>query len=268
MPKAIPAILLSLFATLFPVAPSRAAESDRALLSTFCDAANIKGSTCTRAKGYPDAPRRGCDVALRAERYSGKFLGAGNPLLVVFYDSGCESHATDEGGAAVFEQAGGAYTFKNFQPGMIGSDCVTSAKDARQDLLVCLTGHMGQGLLESGVALMQFKPVAGGHIGLSLDMLLTAEDATGAYGTNIVSCNDSQKYFEVSKLAAGPRAATVIVDTTYADAELIATVCRKDYPKPVEAIGLLAPGDAYVPTGREKSGTFIVDLATRKIAPQ
>src|SRR6516225_6950636 len=112
-------------AFLLSTAPARAAETDRALLSTFCDAANIKGSTCKRAKGYPDAPKRGCDVALRAERYSGKFLGAGNPLLVVFYDSGCESHATDNGGAVVFEQAGGAYAFRSFAPGMIGSECVT-----------------------------------------------------------------------------------------------------------------------------------------------
>src|SRR5262249_4983851 len=147
-------------------------------------------------------------------------------------------------------------------------DCVTRARDDKQDYLVCLTGHMGQGLLESGVALMQFKPDAGGRIGLSPDMLMNAEDATAAYGTNIVTCTDRFKFFEVSKLAAGPRPATVIVDTTYADAELIATVCRKDYPKPEEATGWLAQGDAYVPTGREKSGKFVIDLATRKVAPQ
>ena len=258
---------LSLLAAL-PTAPSRAAESDRALLSTFCDGANIKGSTCKRAKGYPDAPKRGCDVTLTGDRYSGKYLTSGNPILVLNYESGCEAHATDNGGSVVFEQSGGSYAFRGFAPGVPAGDCVTSAKDARQDLLVCLTGHMGQGLLESGVALMQFKPDTGGHIGLSLDMLLTAEDGTGAYGTNIVTCNNRQKFFEVSKLAAGPRPATVIVDTTYADAQLIATVCAKDYPRPAEAIGLLAPGDAYVPTGREKSGTFVIDLVTRKVTAQ
>jgi hypothetical protein len=267
MPKAIPAILLTLFAVL-PAAPTRSAESDRALLSTFCDAANIKGSTCTRAKGYPNAPKRGCDVTLTEDRYSGKYLTSGNPVLVVNYQSGCEAHATDNGGSVVFEQSGGGFTFRGFEPGSQVNDCVTTAKDAQQDRLVCLTGHMGQGLLESGAALMQFKPDAGGRIGLSPDMLLMAEDATGAYGTNVVTCTDHLKYFEVSKLAAGPRPGTVIVDTTYADAELIAAVCRKDYPKPAEAIGLLATGDAYVPTGRESSGTFIIDLATRKVTPQ
>src|SRR5262249_42404130 len=141
------------------------------------------------------------------------------------------------------------------------------AKDDKQDYLVCLTGHMGQGLLESGVALMQFRPDAAGRISISPDLLLTAEDATGAHGTNIVTCKDRFKYFEVSKLAAGPRPASVIVDTTYADADLLATVCAKGYPKPEEATGWLATGDAYVPTGREKTGKFVIDLLTRKVAP-
>ena len=59
-------------AFLLSTAPARAAEADRALLSTFCDAANIKGSTCKRAKGYPNADKRACDVTLTADRYGGK----------------------------------------------------------------------------------------------------------------------------------------------------------------------------------------------------
>src|SRR5450631_1119932 len=82
---------------------ARADDADRALLSTFCDAANIKGSVCTRAKGYPNGGDRGCDVKLSADRYSGRFIAAGNPLLVVNYESECEAHATDNGGSIVFE---------------------------------------------------------------------------------------------------------------------------------------------------------------------
>jgi len=221
-----------------------------------------------RAKAYPNAGPRGCEVTLSEARYSGKFLASGNPLLVVNYESGCEAHATDNGGAVMFEQARGAYAFRGFVPGAQVDDCVTRAKDETQQYLVCLVGHMGQGRLESGVALMKFKPEANGRIGLSPDLLIEAEDATGAYGTNIVTCKDRFKYFEVSKLAAGPQPATVIVDTTYADAALIATVCAKGYPKPEEATGWLAQGDAYVPTGREKTGKFVIDLVTRKVTPQ
>jgi len=37
------------------------------------------------------------------------------------------------------------------------SDCVTLPKSEQQDLLVCLTGHIGQGILESGVMQIVFK---------------------------------------------------------------------------------------------------------------
>lgn len=263
------AIIALLFAAIpFAATPARAADTDRALLSTFCAPGDIQGSTCKRAKGYPNAPRGGCEVTLNEDRYSGKFLPAGNPLLVVNYESGCEAHATDNGGSVVFEQSGGAYVFRGFEPGAQVDDCVTSAKDEQQNFLVCLGGHIAQGVQASWVALMQFKPDAGGRIGVTPDVLVNAEDGTGAYGTNIVTCKDRFKFFEVSKLAAGPRPATVIVDTSYADADLTATVCRKDYPKPEEATGWLAQGDAYVPTGREKTGKFVIDLVTRKISQQ
>ena len=269
MPKALTAIFaLSLFAAFLPVTATHAAESDRALLSTFCDAANIKGSTCTRAKGYPNAPKRGCDVALRTERYSGKFLGAGNPLTVAFYDSGCESHATDMGGAVVLEETGGAYAFKSFAPGMIGSECVTLKGDAQPDRLVCLTGHMGQGLLEGGVAEMHFKADAAKRVTLSLDMVLTSEDSVGAYGANTVTCKEPFKLFDVSKLQAGSRPGTVSVEADYADAATIKAACGKGFAKPPEATGDLPPGDAYVGEDQQKSGRLIVDLATGKVSPQ
>src|SRR5437868_2639074 len=102
---------------LLGTAPSQAQQAgDRALLSTFCSAGNIKGSACTRAKSYPDAAGRACDVKLSAERYAGRFLVAGNALLVVNYDSECEPHATDFGGVALFEQNGRAYRFLRFLP--------------------------------------------------------------------------------------------------------------------------------------------------------
>ena len=82
-------------------------------------------------------------------------------------------------------------------------------------------GHIGQGVLESSVALINFSEDAGKHIKIADDVLLTAEDATGAYGTNVVTCKERSKVFELSKLAAGPRPATVVVDASYADADLI-----------------------------------------------
>ncbi len=269
MPKASPLALTLMFgsALLLP-SPTRAQTFDRALLSTFCAAGNIKGSTCKRARGYPNAGKRRCDVTL-TDRYGGRFIAAGNPLLVVNYDSGCEAHATDDGGSLVFEQVGSRYVFRGFQPGERVNDCVTTAKDAQQDLMVCLTGHMGQGILESGVALLNFAQSAGGGIRISTEMVLRAEDSTGAYGANTVTCKaPPPKYFELSKLAAGPRPMTVSVEARFADAETVRTACGKGFAKPAEAIVELVAGDAWLPDDRMKRGKVVVDLATKKVMAQ
>ncbi len=214
---------------------------------------------------YPNAPKRGCDVTLSGDHYCGRFVASGHPLLVVLYESGCEAHATDNGGSVVFEQAGGAWAFSSFQPGMQAGSCVTVAKDDRQDLLVCLNGHMGQGIMETGVALMKFTAPAHG-IGLSVDMLLRAVDSTGAFGANTITCKAGPpRYFEFDKLKAGPRPMAVSVEASWADAETFRTACGKGFARPPEAIGELVPGDAWVPDDRIKRGTVVVDLATRKV---
>ena len=246
--------------------PVRAQDADRALLATFCNAADIAGSTCKRARGYPSSDGRTCDVQLTGERYSGKFIAAGAPILVVSYESGCEPHATDSGGAIVFELIADKHSFKSFQPGSQTNDCIV-VNDTRQDLLICITGHIGQGILESGVAQMAFTRDDGGQISVSHDFLLTAEDSVGAYGANTVTCKERSKYFGVSKLGAGPRPQTVAVKLAYADADTIRTACGKGFPKPKQRFGKLSRGEAYVPTGYEKTGNFIVDLGTRKVAP-
>jgi hypothetical protein len=245
--------------------PVRAQGADRALLAAFCDTADIAGSTCKRARGYPNAgPAKACDVKLGADRYSGKFTASDNPILVVAYESGCEAHATDSGGAVLFELSGDKYVFKSFRPGSQANDCVV-VKEPRQDLLICITGHMGQGILESGVAQMVFTRDYGGEISLAPDFLLSAEDSVGAYGANTVTCKDPSKYFGVSKLSAGPRPRTVAIKLDYADAATIKTACGKGFPKPKKLFGKLSRGEAYVPTGYEKKGNFVIDLVTRKV---
>ena len=97
--------------------PVRAQDADRPLLSTFCDAADIAGSTCKRAKGYPSSDGRACDVKLSGDRYSGKFIASGDPILVVAYESGCEPHATDSGGAIVFELTADKFVLQELPAG-------------------------------------------------------------------------------------------------------------------------------------------------------
>jgi len=72
----------------FAQAKDKAPNADRPLLAIFCDAADIRGSACRRAKGYRSGKR--CDVKLQPDRTSGKCLADGSTLLVVNYESGCE----------------------------------------------------------------------------------------------------------------------------------------------------------------------------------
>jgi hypothetical protein len=241
--------------------------ADHTLLGTFCDGGNIKGDTCTHAKGYPASGKRNCDVKLLKDRFSGRF-GAGNPLLVVNYESGCESRANDDGGAVVFEQAGGKTSFVGFQPGSRVNECIVVPRGDKQDSLVCLTGHMGQGYLEGGVALMSFARDYGKGIGIKYDFLLKATDSTGAYGANVVTCRKKPPaWFELTKLAAGPRKETVAFEATWADADIFKTACGKGFPKPKDVFGTLTKGDAFVPEGFAKKGRVIIDLVTRKVLP-
>ncbi len=68
--------------------------------ATFCDG---KGDPGAHAKSYPASGKRNCEVKLLKDRFGGKFIASGNPLLVVNYESGCEARANDDGGAVVFE---------------------------------------------------------------------------------------------------------------------------------------------------------------------
>ena len=244
----------------------KAPNADRPLLATFCDAGNIKGSACTNAKGYRSGRR--CDVKLTPDRYTGKFLADGTTLLVVNYESDCEPHATNFGGVVIFEQKDGAARFRGYQPGFRANDCIVLARNEKQDRLICITGYLGQGHLESGVAEMAFTQDFSKTIGVSLNFFARAEDSTGAYGANVVDCKETSVYFGFGKLGPGPGRDTVAVDIAHADKDTIQTACTKGFPRPKEIFGELRPGEAYVPPGHEKNARFVIDLTTSKAVPE
>jgi hypothetical protein len=262
-------LLLALYVLpiLFAI-PAHAQPTDRDLLSTFCDAAKIKGATCEGARGYYNAQGSLCEVKLGKDRYSGRFIAYGNRLLVVTYQSGCEAHATDFGGSVVFEEISGQFIFRNFRPGAVNHDCLVQSKSAQEDVLVCATGHLGQGVMETGVARIVFTRDFDGGVSSAPDFFFTAEDSVGAYGANVVNCKEGLKYFEISKVDKGPRPQTVTAETSFADAATIGTACGKGFPKPKETSGEISEGEAYVPKGFEKKGKFVVDLVTRKVVPE
>jgi len=219
------------------------------------------------------------DAALIAE-LAQRLIAAEHPILITGY-AGRSARAAELitelaefAGIAVFESnmtnniSHDSPCFVGFQPGIRVNDCITVPRSEKQDSLVCLTGHMGQGYLEGGVAQMLFARDYGKGIGIKYDFLLRATDSTGASGSNVVTCKKKPpKYFELSKLGAGPRKETVAFDAAWADAEILKTACGKGFPRPKEVFGTLAKGDAYVPLGFEKKGRIIIDLATRKVLP-
>lgn len=259
--------LFSVLLLLYSAFPgiAEAAATDRALLSLFCAPKAIAGSTCKRAKSYPAAEERGCNVTLRPQRQQGRFLAKGNPLLLVSYGSDCEPHVTNFGGAVVFEQVGGAYEFLGFLPGMQVDECVIAARDGAQDVLVCLTGGMWQGIVETGVARVGFPSGSDGSFDMSYDVMLRASGSAGLHASNVVTCSEQLQYFGLSKLAVGPRPGTVVAKVSYADRETIEKACAKGFPIPNDAEDLHepAPGEAFVPAPYAKSGSVIIDIASR-----
>ena len=166
----------------------------------------------------------------QADRHRGRFIASGNPLLVVNCGSGCEAHATDNGGAVVFEQSDGKTILRGFQPGSQVNDCVT-LKGKRRDRLACLTGHIGQGILENGVAQFVFTQDYSKAVSIAPDFLLTAENSTGAYGASVVTCKEGSKYFEVCDIKPGPRPQTLTAKVGYAAAATIGKACDKGFPR-------------------------------------
>src|SRR5689334_20908284 len=127
------------------------APSNRELLSYFCDPANIKDNNCIRAKNYPNGDD--CNVELGEDSLiEGRFVSSTAPLVLARYSSDCESHATEDGGSVVFERGTSGLRFIGYQPGLVFESCATIPVADSRDRLVCITGHMGQGYLESGIA--------------------------------------------------------------------------------------------------------------------
>jgi hypothetical protein len=239
-----------------------AQPADATLLRQFCQPKSISGNECSNARNY--ARGRRCNVKLNEDRYTGRYI-ASQELLVIRYESDCEAHANDFGGSIVFERVGGGYAFRGYQPGIVFSECASIPRGPRQERLICLTGHMGQGQLEATVSEVVFRRRVPASIRTSLDILLTATDTEGAYGVNTVACNATRILFGLSNIERGPTADTVLVSATYADREAIQQACRPGAPRPQEAIGDLGPGEAFIDSKAVKEGRFLLNLGTKEL---
>jgi Caspase domain len=239
---------------------------DVRLLTTFCGSADIRGSTCVNAKDYQYGRR--CPVKLGANRYSGKFLSSNRSLLIVDYESDCEPHSNSFGGSVLFEKASDGYIFRGYQRGFRVSGCLSIPRTTKQDRLVCQSGGMGQGHMESTVVEVVFTQDAGKKTNLNFDTLVSAEDSTGAYGVNAVDCKATAEYFEISKIGVGPQSDTLSLEIRYADIATIRQACRSGSPTPSGALGTPPAGFAFISPAVERTSRFIFDLRSRELTPE
>ena len=243
-----------------------AQTSDGYLLRLICDARNVKESTCAKAKGYPDG--RACNVELQETRAEGHYLSANSTILLVVYQSDCEAHATNNGGSLIFEKRGATVVFKGYQQGLVVTDCTSVAKGTGQEHLICTTGYLGQGHAVTTLSEIVFTQHIAKKVKAALDVLVEATDDSGAYGANRVECKTTFKLFNLSLPKPGPAPNTVLVQAQSADSDLIRKACAPGRKPPTEAIEPAPSGEAYVKEGELREGRFVVDFATRKIAPE
>ena len=160
------------------------------------------------------------------------------------------------------QQKDRAVSFRGYQPAFQANDCITLARNGRQDRLICITGH-----LESGVAEMVFTRDFSKRIDVSLNYFVRAEDSIGAHGANVVECKESSVYFGLAKLAPGPRPDAVAVDIAHAEGHDPDRM-HQGLPAPEGDLRRTRPRRGYVPPGHEKNARFVIDLATSKTVPE
>lgn len=239
------------------------APGNRELLGYFCEPVNIKDNNCIRAKDYPNGDD--CNVELSDDSLiEGRFLSSTATLALVRYSSDCESHATEDGGSVVFERGATGLRFLGYQPGLVFESCSTIPVADSRDRLVCITGHMGQGYLESGIAEVLFVQDAQPAIKSDLKFFQRATDSVGALGANTVKCKSKFAWFGFSNAKAGPGPKTLLVEASYADADTIRRACARNAPK-VKALRPAPAGEAYIRDDDVKQGRFVLDLASRAL---
>src|SRR5262249_1890260 len=161
----------------------------------------------------------------------------------------------------VFEKTANDVVFRGYRPGRGSGECVSISKNEKQDRLICITGFLGQGHLESSVIEWIFTRDFSKNIQLAQDSFVSATDSAGAYGANKVNCKTPRdEFLSFSKLGRGPIKNTVSVEIAYASEAAIKKACRSGTPPPKEAISSPEPGEAFIPASAESHETFIIDL--------
>jgi hypothetical protein len=235
-------------------------KADR-LLATFCDPSDMRGTECLHVRRYPLGPQ--CNVELTGRVYSGDFLTAGRNTVIADYRSGCEPHASNFGGVAIFEEVYGRVRFQGFVPGVIASDCVVVPSHQGLERLVCISSYNGQGEEITSLTELRLTQTSAKRYSITADHFSEAQDNKGVYGLTRVSCLIKQDDLGIANLSASSQPDAVSVSITYLDERAIRDACASPNVD-LQGSGIIADaGSAYIKEGVERRRVVTFDLADR-----
>ncbi len=235
-------------------------KADR-LLATFCDPINMRGKECLHVRRYPSGPH--CNVELTGKVYSGRFLTAGRHTVIAGYRSGCEPHASNFGGVAIFEEVDGRVSFQGFVPGAMASDCVVVPSHQDLERLVCISSFNGQGEEITSLAELRLAQTSAKRYYITADHFSEAQDNKGVYGLTRVSCLVKQDDLAIANLSAGSQPDAVSVSITYLDELAIRDACASPNVDLQGTRSIADAGSAYIKEGVERRRVATFDLANR-----
>jgi tetratricopeptide (TPR) repeat protein len=233
------------------------------ILATFCQPQDIAGDSCKLVRGYPsEVPGAACNVELNGGIFSQRYEEA--QLIYASYRSYCESHATSYGGSVLLQRAGSALKFVAFVRGTpIGSNCVTVAGDYDQDSLYCISQNDEIGQHQTWLA--TFEPVRQNADIFNVIRTTTIISASTSRDNDPVDCSKRVVYLEVSKLRAGPKPQTLLMDVRYADNDIIQAACASGGYKPANH-DQAPKGSVFLAPGEAKSEPFVYDIQSREFS--
>ncbi|MEW9309889.1 hypothetical protein [Labrys neptuniae] len=195
--------------------------------------------------GQPVFEGQACNVEILALY---PIRAEGKAFAIAPYRSGCSGHPDFEGGSLLVTlDAMGKPAKASYWPGKRAGDswefshakhCIAVERDPRNDRLYCLSYYRSTG--EAETWLVRFA-VRKGRLVSDNPAFAAGSVATKAgyvdRGINMLQCDKASgqpTYFELSKLAQGPRRRSLRLEVSYADSAVVREACRPDQIWPMK----------------------------------
>jgi hypothetical protein len=193
---------------------------------------NEKEHHCDKVIGYPDfylVDNRENTLSLDAISY-GAFTQAKADEAYLSYTASFEPHADNFGGGILFERVNDKWKLIRWYQGGQMNDCLAFFVNGQQNML-CLTGYMGQGRVDSFVSVFALKMNNSDFLRAQIKSILEAEDGRGR-GPGNDNCEINRTKDEAILLSVAALQRSQIPDffaeafVTYAKPEDIAKACE------------------------------------------